>query len=499
MLKNISTSQVVGLALVALAVRWLARGIYRVYFHPLSRFPGPKLSAFTRFPHHRAVGKGKLPQYVAKLHEQYGEVVRISPDELSFLHANAWRDIHGHGPKESKGSAPPKNFHRYTKPWNGVSHLITIEDPAEHAATRKIFTTAFSDRALMQQAPLFTKYADKLVACLQKGGTFDLVSMYNFTTFDVMSNLAFGESLHMLEQGAYNPWVSIIFQNIRISVLLGRIYFYYPLATYLIRRLLHKRIATAQQAHFNFSSSRVTKRLEKGRQSDGVDLWDLILQQEEKGGKSVLTRGQMDANSGLFMVAGTETTATLLAGLTFMLLKHPDKMDKLKEEVRATFTSSDEITMEVLQAMPYLNACIKEALRKYPPVPVGMPHLTPREGSTVCGYFVPPGITVSAPHLAIYTSSRMFTDPLSFIPERWIGDSRYANDERAVLQPFSYGARDCLGKNMAYHEMRLILAKVVFNFDLELMPENGDWFDQEVFTLWQKKPLMVDVRPVKSA
>jgi hypothetical protein len=51
---------------------------------------------------------------------------------------------------------------------------------------------------------------------------------------------------------------------------------------------------------------------------------------------------------------------------------------------------------------------------------------------------------------------------------------------------------------MAYHEMRLLLAKVMFNFDLELCPESEGWMKQEVYTLWQKKPLMVKLRAVSS-
>jgi cytochrome P450 len=94
----------------------------------------------------------------------------------------------------------------------------------------------------------------------------------------------------------------------------------------------------------------------------------------------------------------------------------------------------------------------------------------------------------------MYTSPKNFTAPLSFIPERWTGDERFIDDERAALQPFSVGSRDCLGKNMAYHEMRLIITKVLWNFDLELCKESEDWMDQQVFTVWQKGPLVVEAK-----
>jgi cytochrome P450 len=394
--------------------------------------------------------------------------VRVSPDELSFIDAHAWRDIYGHGPKEGKGSAPPKNWSRYGKSLNGSPSIIIIQDPVEHARARKIFTPAFSDRALTQQAPLFIKYADQLVRSLKDGGKdngkFDMVRMYNFATFDVMGDLTFGEPLHMLDNAEYDPWVRAIFANIKRGVQLGLIYNYYPLVASTFRALFHRTVAKTQYTHMNFSATRVTKRLEKGRESAGVDLWDLVLAQEDKG-KAGLTRGEMDTNSGLFMVAGTETTATLLSGLTYLLLStsNGEYMIKLVDEIRGAFTSSDDISMEATQALPYLNACIKEALRMYPPVPIGLPHLTPKEGSTICGVFVPSGVrprrlfiitpanvnrqvTVAAPHYAMYTSPTNFTTPRVFLPERWLGDERFATDNRSALQPFSVGSRDCLGK-----------------------------------------------------
>lgn len=90
-------------------VRWVIRGIYRVYFHPLRGFPGPKSCAFTRIPHIVAVYNGTPIPFAKDLHDRYGDVVRISPDELSFADPKAWRDIYGRGSKEGQGSNPPKH------------------------------------------------------------------------------------------------------------------------------------------------------------------------------------------------------------------------------------------------------------------------------------------------------------------------------------------------------------------------------------------------------
>lgn len=484
---------------VLLLARWILRGIYRLYFHPLSRYPGPKLSAFTRIPYLKAQFTGAAHTYHRQLHERYGTVVRVSPDELSFNDPQAWRDIYGHGSKGTRGSAPPKHWGRYNSTSLETADLVAAQGEA-HAKVRRIFLPAFSDRALKQQEPLFTKYVDNLVAVLRNGvqenprQDFDMVRLYNYTTFDIMGDLTFGEPLNMLAESKYDPWVSVIFDSVKVANRLSLLKFY-PLAQKLFDLLADAKIQEFKRQHADYAAQRVTKRIQHGRATAGVDLWDLVLGQEDGKG---LTRVEMDANASLFMIAGTETTATLLSGLTYLLLRNPEKLRNVVREVRGAFATSAEIGMEGIAALPYMNACIKEALRMYPPVPVGLPHLTPQEGSTICGEYIPAGITVTAPHHAMYFSEKHFKDATSFVPERWTGDERYANDQRAAVQPFSVGSRDCLGKNMAYHEMRLILAKVLYNFDLELCPQSERWMDQEVYTLWEKHPLMVRVRDARA-
>ena len=217
----------------------------------------------------------------------------------------------------------------------------------------------------------------------------------------------------------------------------------YPTFWAWFKSALPESINQKRVEHFNHSVTRVTKRLEKGRTTEGVDLWDLVLAQKEGKG---LSRQEMDANASLFMIAGTETTATLLSGLTYYLLTKPESMKKVVAEIRGAFASTDDMTMEQLAALPYLAACIKEAFRLYPPVPLSLPRVTPEDGSTIVGQFIPPGATVTIPQHAMYTHADNFKMPFEYIPERWLGDSRFENDKRHAVQPFSVGTRDCVGK-----------------------------------------------------
>ena len=106
------------------------------------------------------------------------------------------------------------------------------------------------------------------------------------------------------------------------------------------------------------------------------------------------------------------------------------------------------------------------------------------------------GTRVSVHHYATYHSSSNFEAPNRFAPERWLGDTVYSTDRRESVQPFSFGPRNCLGQNMAMHEMRLILARVFFSFDLYLCDDSRQWIDQRAFVLWAKKPLMCQVKQV---
>jgi cytochrome P450 len=310
-----------------------------------------------------------------------------------------------------------------------------------------------------------------------------------------MGDLTFGEPLHMLDKAEYDPWVSTIFASLKTGSYLS-VMMSYPWLWRAFKQFIPESVNKKRLDHFNHSVTRVSKRLEKGRDADteGVDLWSLVLAQKEGRG---LTRGEMDANASLFMIAGTETTATLVSGMTFLLLRNPEHMKTLVDEIRTAFASTNDMTMERLAALPYLAACIKEAFRLYPPVALGLPRLTPPNGSTVAGHFIPPHTALTIPQHAMYTLETNFKRPMEYLPQRWLGDEEFDSDEKQCLQPFSVGSRDCVGKNMAYHEMRLIMAKVLYSFDLELCPESYDWDDQNTYILWEKKPLICKLKAVK--
>lgn len=270
-------------------------------------------------------------------------------------------------------------------------------------------------------------------------------------------------------------------------------------------RVLGKLFAKSQNEHQATVKDMVRKRINKTEYDHRGDFMDHIMR--AKTAQAELTDAELAANADLLMIAGSETTATLLAGVTYLLLSNPFKLHRVITEVRSAFSTAESITFATATSrLPYMLACLTEALRLYPPVPIVIFRETlPTQpaGTLISGHTVPPNTKVGVPQLAAYHSSRNFHRPTSFLPERWLpaatqdATSEFYADRRDVHRPFSTGPRDCIGRNLAFHEMRIIMARLLWEFDLALEDEeemNGGWRDQKVRIFWDKKPLMVRLK-----
>jgi len=153
-----------------------------------------------------------LPFSVYRAHLKYGDVVRIAPDELAYNDHRAWKDIYGH--RSGKGEIPKDpNFYLNT----AAGHLSIIAAPSErHGTLRRLLSHGFSEKALRDQEPILQYYVDLFIRRLRDNGAtdgpIDIVKWYNFFTFDVIGDLAFGESFHCIETAQNHPWIEFIFQ-----------------------------------------------------------------------------------------------------------------------------------------------------------------------------------------------------------------------------------------------------------------------------------------------
>jgi cytochrome P450 len=109
---------------------------------------------------------------------------------------------------------------------------------------------------------------------------------------------------------------------------------------------------------------------------------------------------------------------------------------------------------------------------------------------------------VGVPHFPCYQDPQKFYRPDEFLPERWTPGTRdvasFEKDNRGCVQPFSYGPRNCLGKNLTYAEMGLIVARLLWRFDIELVEGLGNWqAEQKSYGFWEKGPLICKLSSVK--
>ncbi|EYE96635.1 cytochrome P450 [Aspergillus ruber CBS 135680] len=108
---------------------------------------------------------------------------------------------------------------------------------------------------------------------------------------------------------------------------------------------------------------------------------------------------QIAAHSSYFVIAGSETTATTLACVTYYLLRNPDILDRLKKEIRTVLIRYEDIDAVNTNSLSYLRAVTQEPC-VFPPLPFASPRVVPVGGSTVDGHYLPGGSIVSTSPLA---------------------------------------------------------------------------------------------------
>ncbi|KAJ5960262.1 Cytochrome monooxygenase lcsI [Penicillium vulpinum] len=464
--------------------------VYNLYFSPLSKFPGPKLAACTNLQNLYWTSTGQYHYKLKELHDKYGDVVRTAPKSLVYRSPQAWKDIYGH----RKSGAPSflKDPKFYLRGPTGPS-LINMNDE-DHSRGRRLLSHAFSEKALREQEGLVQSYVDMLVERLKgevssSRETVDMSRWYNFTTFDIIGDLAFGEPFDCLRESQYHPWVKMVFVSTKV-VALSRPLLVYPFLAPIFRRFLPKKLAKMRAESFELATDKVHRRLET--KVERPDFMTYILRYDDE--RSMTIR-EMESNAALLILAGSETTASLLSGLTYYILANPPTYRKLVDEIRKSFKSYEDINFQRVSQLTYLNAALEESLRVYPSVPSIIPRVVPKDGAMIDGRFVPENVSVSGAHYSTYHSESHFTEADSFIPERWLEnrDKRFELDNRNAVQPFSLGPRNCLGRNLAYAEMRVIAAKVFWSFDMTMDESSTDWNIQKSYNIWERKPLMVNL------
>ncbi|MCJ1436577.1 hypothetical protein MMC27_005957 [Xylographa pallens] len=406
----------------------------------------------------------------------------------------------------------PKDPFSQTPPMNGAESLFTAAG-ATHHRIRKNFINAFSDKALKDQSPIIESYANLLMTRLRReiikspNANVDMAKFYGYATLDIIADLTFGESFYGLEGDNEHSWILGFFLGAKFGSVRNSLSRFHPIDKifgWIFLRLTAKNRARSWQV----ATDKITRRLEMG--DLGASRSDFITpivgrldETQQKG----ITRKELNTNGLAVVIAGCQLTTVALATSTYLLMRYPETLKQLTEEIRGSFNLEADITIPSTMNLPYLTAVINETLRIHHPTPINLPRVVPPEGQMIDGHWIPGGNIIGVNLQNIQNDPANWVEPRIFHPERFLpeSDSRYQKrfdeDDKQAFQPFSVGGRNCMGGKQVSDTMvflaeaRIILSKMVWNFDFEMVDTNDwNWMDQKAYLVFEPKALMVRLK-----
>ncbi|KAK3380816.1 cytochrome P450 [Podospora didyma] len=439
--------------------------VYRGVFHPLRKFDGPFLAKFSNL-YHSWVLKEKSDNYrlMTNLHEKYGPIVRTGPSNLSVLHPEAVQAVLG-----SKSRCVKSPWYDASLP---LVNLHSTRDLKIHEIRRKAFNKSFSPASLAafeeRITPLSNLFCEQVDSF--KGSPFDATAWFKYFAFDVMGELGLGESFHMLERKD-NRWVpDLLMAGMADIAQLQPI----PWSTPILHRIPF--LSGGANNFIQFVMDQVKKRQERG--SKKQDIMGNLLETYEKSDKKDGDYQWLKGDTRLVIVGGSDTTATSLTYIFYYLAQHPEHVRKLRQEFEPLLAASGKDILDpkqVSQAV-HLNGVIHESLRMNPPIPSGFPRVTPPEGMTIAGTYIPGNTTVVIPLRTMGRSEICYEKATEFIPERWYSKPEMIK-HKDTFAAFGVGPFSCIGKALAMVEMRNLIVKILTRFDVAFAPgEDGEWF-----------------------
>ncbi|KAI1800361.1 cytochrome P450 [Daldinia bambusicola] len=458
----------------------IAKLVYNIFFHPLASYPGPVYLVFSDIPLAVVSLLGTSQDYIKAAHAKFGTTVRVAPGTLSYVEPQAWNDIYGN-----------KKMGEFFNEMVLGKDSITLLSDVNAVPIRRSVNSAFSHRALLEQEPMMQEHANRLMAQFEKhsanGQLIDVRKWLVFSMFDINSDFSFGEDMGCVKKGVYHDWVKFVLDYFYAATLLHQCHKFWPLNRLLVL-LIPPSTRRMQINHNEASLERVRRRM--AMNTNRHDFMHYFLTQARKEGLSTRT---IEAQATVLILAGSETSSAAVTAAVFRVLSDSDILSKLQDEIRRAFADSKDIRLQDVLKLPYLDAVVQETLRVHPPIASGFSRWVPdRNGAVICGRHVPYGTVVTINQYCAHTSPSNFRNPMAFIPERWMGDAKYVDDKRDAVQPFSVGPRNCPGRPFALYNIKLILAHLLWRFDLKLGAGAENWAEgQRIYNGWIQPALPV--------
>ncbi|KAJ5155403.1 hypothetical protein N7492_008206 [Penicillium capsulatum] len=461
----------------------LTQVVYRLFFHPLCKYPGPRLGAITHWYATYFVAKGRFHTKTRELHLRYGPVVRYGPNSLSFDSPRAQQDIYGLRSNTKK----PHEYCVFSAS-RSVPNTISAVEKDDYAFKRRAHTQFYYESSLKEVENRILDKVDTFVHLLGSPRAAspehgernpwslprNMANLCYWLTADVITDLAWSGSSRMLETPKMR-WLPTVMKLMSwrgmMCMFQPRIY-HLKLDRFFLAPAWAKILEAGKWAY-----QCATDRLQKEGHIDQKDFFKEMI--HPKKGQEFSMK-DMWVETMLVMAAGSDTTSTAIAATFFYLSHCPETLDRLASEIRSTFADKNDIHLgPALNSCVFLHACINEAMRLTPSVPNILPREVGAGGTTIDGAYVPAGTSVGGAHYANHRRGDIFRNPDEYWPERWIVNPELGFTEdkvkeaKAAFHPFSTGPRTCVGWKLAWSELTLSLARTVHAYDMKLADTPG--------------------------
>ncbi|KAK0509985.1 hypothetical protein JMJ35_007379 [Cladonia borealis] len=449
--------------------------IRRVYFHPLTKFPGPRTASFTAwYGFYFDVVKGGIgTKRFPSLHQRYGPIVRVAPDLLHIDDPDFFREVHG-----PHGTYVKSKFFYGTV--GASAALLSLQDPHEHKVRRNVVNSLFSQGSVNALSEMAQEKIETAVRIIERhqleNKPLDIQTLYRCISADSITESMFGYSQELLgrrSDGDRKPPLLTCIDGFLSHLHLMT---YFPLLTSLAQNLPAAIARRILPGYVEFREDcahwieKIVERRSKGVYTDSngrTVMFDLLLEDNLKKGHHRLNLEELIDEALIFLTAGTDTTSYGLSAATFYVLHTPAVLQKLQEELYSVPRGEGgRIEWRYVQNLPYMAAIVKESLRLATPAIGVLPRVVPASGAHVQGQFIPGGTVILTTLISIHHNNKLFLSPERFIPERWLGEKGKELEKWFV--PFSKGPRQCVGLNLAYMELYLTLANIFGRFDMQL-------------------------------
>ncbi|KAG0649869.1 Cytochrome P450 53 [Hyphodiscus hymeniophilus] len=485
----------------------------------LKRFPGPLTAKVSDLWMLIQARKHRISLTIDEQHQAHGDFVRIAPNHVSVAHPHSIRDVLGHG----NGFLKSEFYYAFD---NIEDNIFTTRDRLKHSRKRKIVSHMFSPKSMLGFEPYITKalaiYGSQMEAMIETGkagryvelgrvderikerqrkgeAALDAAKWSGFLAFDIIGDLAFGDPFGFTAAGFDNVgFITKLRDRGEWCATVGQMPWIKTWTPYFFFDPFFSTGSKAASALGRMGMAAVDKRRAIAGDPDRKDILFYLLSASdpEKGG--MLPDNEIKAEALTQLIAGSDTTGNTITHVIDMMILYPQKLRKLQAELDSAFPSplpeNWVSSFAECKDLPYVSGVIHETLRLRTTVSVGLPRVVSKGGAKVCGEFFEAGTVLSTPTYTTHRDARVWgQNALEYEPERWTGNDR--NELEKHFLGFSYGPRACIGRNVAFMELKKTVATLFRRFEYRrIFPDDGSEIREGFHFKVQELPVFIHRR-----